>query len=223
MPSPRPTPLPTPRPTPVPVAEAVINPTNQPTRFVYTPQPTNPPTNAPTPLPSPGPTPNPTPIPTSPPVAEAQTPAPTPCADDPCRLYFSDNTTASCDPLVERIIEIDSWCGVRWDPWCVITYNDCFELSGCDAIEIAKIGVEGGVDRTKTKCPDDVSETLTFAPVPIPPIAEANITGTCPDNFPGTGASCDATNLQCQFLYGDIEWLCNCGADLKFYCRQKED
>jgi hypothetical protein len=223
MPTPNPTPDPTPRPTRGPFQFAVV--TESPTKNP-TPDPTPLPTPDPTPLPTPNPTSNPTPLPTLAPMpSSSPSGAPTPCDEDPCQLRFVDDTQASCDPFVQTIIEIDSWCGVRWDPWCVITYSDCYEQSGCDAASIGQIANEGNVDRTRIKCPENISDAITVVPVPMPPLAEGAIEeATCPEAFPGSGASCEATNLQCYYFYGDIEWVCNCGASpTEFFCKPKNE
>jgi len=248
VPTPNPTPDPTPLPTPSPITRVEIA-TNPPTRFVYTPQPTDPPTHPPTPEPTPNPTPeptprptpgptmglpesaevtpeptplptpNPTPLPTPNPTPDPTAlPTPTPCNDDPCQLRFTDDTEASCDPKVQTIIEVDSWCGISWDPWCVVAYSDCFEVSECDATRIDQIANMERVDRTRIKCPENISEAIAVAP------ASRIEDPTCPDNFPGTGASCEATNLQCYYIYGDMEWVCNCGASpTEFYCKPKNE
>ena len=225
-PTPNPTPDPTPQPTPAPVVEARLL-TPQPTRFLYTPQPTNPPTPEPTPGPTANPTPEPTPEPTPNPT-ERPTPSPfkppevpefeEACLDDPCKLNFREDTNASCDPNVEKLIAIDSWCGVKWDPWCVTAYSDCFETSNCPPEDIDKIVEEGGVNRTRIDCPTDEA-VLAFKEVT--PIAKPAVENpTCPPAFPGSGSSCDATNLQCYYSYGSIVWVCNCGTDpVAFMCK----
>jgi len=243
-PTPRPTPLPSPNPTPEPtpvpteVQRAIVEPTPDPTRFVYTPEPTNPPTPRPTPLPSPNPTPAPSPDPTPEPTGDpTHKPTPFPfqrftvppfaetrtCDDNACMLEFSDDAGSSCDPNVKKLVEIDSWCGVRWDPWCVVSYNDCFEGSQCESAAIDTIAIDGGVDRTNIICPTNTTDTNVTKVVR--PIADSFVDNPeCPEKFPGSGAACEATNLQCYYAYGDILWLCNCGADpMAFFCRPKDE
>ena len=248
VPTPNPTPDPTPLPTPAPFVKAEI-PTNPPTRFVYTPQPTNPPTSPPTPVPTPNPTPDPTPYPTrgfpeSAEVTPEPTPLPTPnptplptpyptrnptapptvtpCDDDPCQLRFIDDTEASCDPKVQTIIEIDSWCGVQWDPWCAVAYSQCYgEVAGCNLASIEEMAGDQRVDISRIKCPPPEIISEAIAGAVLEPRMEDP---TCPNNFPGTGASCEATNLQCYYFYGDMEWVCNCGASpTEFYCKPKNE
>jgi len=217
-PTPRPTPDPTPQPTRPPIAEARVNPT---------PDPTPNPTSNPTPLPTPNPTPDPTPRPTLRPTeslpSSSPSGAPTPCVEDPCRVDFMDDLSASCDPHVARIIEIDSWCGVVWDAWCVVAYSDCFETTQCDASTITDLAVDVNVDTTRTKCPENLPETTIVVPLPTPSIADAVIEeDTCPESYPGTGAPCEKTNLQCNYVLGDIEWVCNCGVNpMDFFCKPK--
>jgi len=138
--------------------------------------------------------------------------------------FFSNNATESCDPNVQKIVAIDSWCGVRWDPWCVTAYNDCFEETACNAAEIDAVVDNGGVDRSNIKCPEDSTDSTTNVTKGVAPIAETFVEDpTCPDKFPGSMAPCEATNLQCYYAYGDIVWLCNCGAELEFFCRPKDE
>jgi hypothetical protein len=133
-------------------------------------------------------------------------------------LEFRNNITASCDPLIEKLVEVDSWCGVKWDPWCVVAYSDCFETSNCNDDNVTTIAKDGNVDRAKITCP--ANET-TVAIKDVQPIPEALVeTPTCPENFPGNGASCDGTNLQCYYSYGESIYICNCGINpVVFHCR----
>jgi len=194
------------------------------------------PSNSPTAQPSVEPTKRPTLSPSKSPSSSPSSPfpsSPPSCSDDPCKLEFAEKTdiSNSCDPIVLAIAEVDSWCGIKWDPWCVVTYNDCFELTQCDSDAIDEIAVAGNVDRTRIDCPANLSNAVVEIPNPVPPpVDSTEANATCPYDFPGTGTSCEATNLQCYYYLADptsnsgSEWFCNCGADpMEFYCKPKDE
>jgi hypothetical protein len=144
-------------------------------------------------------------------------------------MHFTNAPESSCDPLVAKIIEIDSWCGKRWDEYCVVAYNDCYELTECNENDIDAIANAANVDRTRIDCPIDEGSVVTLAPIPLPG-SPAPFSGTigCPNTYPGTGEPCSLTNLQCIYILSDTEndsdseWLCNCGQDpMEFYCKPK--
>lgn len=114
----------------------------------------------------------------------------------------------------------------------MVTYNDCFEVTQCNATKIDQIALEGNVDRTRIDCPPELSETIIVGSLPLPPIVDGDVVdATCPYSFPGSGNSCEATNLQCHYFLTspsdnevDIEWVCNCGAEpMEFFCKLKNE
>lgn len=127
--------------------------------------------------PSPTPTATPTQLTvTAPPVTSSPTSTPssqpTPCVPDVdyCSTHVQDsfNSTLSCDPCIEVMELIDSWCGKNWDQWCVAKYAKCCPLSACPNEE----DLIGKVDAFVC---DDLNEALAGGYVPpyIPPVFRA--------------------------------------------------
>ena len=109
------------------------------------------------------------------------TPRPTPATPRPSRTPYCDycftpgiELTPECaaaDPAIREIIAQDSGCGRRWDAYCIVEYNDCYN-DACGAENqglIDNIAETGGpygrpIDRAQIlrNCP------ITARPTPLP-------------------------------------------------------